>query len=240
MDIEFITVHKSKGLEADNVIVINMENKLSGFPNKINDDPILSLVLSKSDDYEYAEERRLLYVAMTRTKNLTFLLAPDSSKSIFVDELMSDNKNLCYSKATLEDIISDNPKCPRCIKGTLVIRDDGNGKKFLGCSNYPQCDRTYSDIEILKDKIVCKLCDGFMVKREGKQGQFYGCSNYPMCENTINDINTYSSESSKTEVHKASLSESRIKRIKQYPPAKRFPWGDKQLRRTGKRRTHKW
>jgi DNA helicase-4 len=48
LEIEFLTVHKSKGLEADNVIVINMENKLSGFPNKIADDPILSLVLSNS------------------------------------------------------------------------------------------------------------------------------------------------------------------------------------------------
>lgn len=46
LNIEFMTVHKSKGLEAENVIVINMENNLSGFPNKIVDDPILSFVLT--------------------------------------------------------------------------------------------------------------------------------------------------------------------------------------------------
>jgi DNA helicase-4 len=47
----FMTVHKSKGLEAENVIILNFNNALLGFPNKIYDDPILELVLSTADTF---------------------------------------------------------------------------------------------------------------------------------------------------------------------------------------------
>jgi len=240
LEIEFLTVHKSKGLEADNVIVINMENKLSGFPNKIVDDPILSLVLSNSDKYEYAEERRLLYVAMTRTKNFTYFLAPDESKSCFIRELINDNKNIYYQNATTEEIISKNPKCPRCQHGTLILRKNIDGKTFLACSNYPRCDKTYNNTEILYDTVICDVCNDYMVKRQGTHGEFYGCTNYPVCDNTINNINVNTSCNLNTEGDKERLSERRIQRIKQYPPDKRFPWADKGLRRTGKRKSRNW
>lgn len=85
--ISFMTVHKSKGLEADNVVLLNFQNATLGFPNKIADDPILRLVLTAPEDYPYAEERRLLYVAMTRTKTVcsssrTVSVRPSSSKSL--------------------------------------------------------------------------------------------------------------------------------------------------------------
>lgn len=194
MIMEFLTVHKSKGLEADHVIVINMEDKLTGFPNKMTDDPILSLVLTDSDNSEYAEERRLFYVALTRTRNTIYLLTPDNNKSSFIRELVKDNINICYRKATKEEITYNNPKCPRCLTGTLIIREDMDGKRFLGCSNYPHCDRSYNNIEILDDQIECEGCHGFMVKRNGKYGEFYGCTNYPMCKNTIEieNLDTFS------------------------------------------------
>ena len=46
-----------------------------------------------SNDYEkypYAEERRLFYVALTRTKNNVYLLVPKKNKSIFILELLRD------------------------------------------------------------------------------------------------------------------------------------------------------
>ena len=89
IDIKFITVHKSKGLEADNVIILNLKNHLLGFPNKMTDDPILSLLLSDDEEYRLAEERRLLYVALTRTKNEVVLLIP-SDVSLFADELLTE------------------------------------------------------------------------------------------------------------------------------------------------------
>ena len=84
---KYYTVHKSKGLESDNVIIINMEDKLLGFPSQIEDDKILGFVLNKKDYYPYEEERRIFYVALTRTKNEVYLLIPVNKKSIFVDEI---------------------------------------------------------------------------------------------------------------------------------------------------------
>jgi DNA helicase-4 len=186
LNIEFMTVHKSKGLEAENVIVINMENNLSGFPNKIVDDPILSFVLSNNDVYEYAEERRLFYVAMTRTKNITYLLAPVRNESCFIKELVKESKHVYYRKVTDEKLVNRGPKCPRCKEGRLIQRENSSGQKFVGCSNYPRCDRIYDNVDILNLVIVCDLCNGYMVKRMGKYGEFYGCSNYPLCTNKIN------------------------------------------------------
>jgi len=92
IDMYYLTAHKSKGLEEENVIIINLENKLLGFPNKIQDDKILRFVSNNFEKYPYNEERRLFYVALTRTKNKVFLLVPKSNPSVFVKELLS-----CYS-----------------------------------------------------------------------------------------------------------------------------------------------
>jgi DNA helicase IV len=185
LKINFLTSHRSKGLEADNVIVINLENKLLGFPNKISDDPILSLVLTDIDGFDFAEERRLFYVALTRTKNTTYLITPDKKQSTFVEELIKNFK-IGYNFSTNEQTIKDNPNCPRCQKGHLVIRETlSDKKKFLGCTNYPQCDLTLNDIEIVNDQIKCRVCGGYMTRRKGRFGEFYGCTNYPICENTL-------------------------------------------------------
>ena len=84
--IRYLTIHSSKGLESDVVILLNVENSLYGLPSKIKDDNILSLVKAK-DLYPYEEERRLFYVALTRTKNEIYLLTPKKNPSIFIKEL---------------------------------------------------------------------------------------------------------------------------------------------------------
>ncbi len=86
--LKFMTVHKSKGLEEDNVIIINLEDNICGFPSKITNNEILKLVLNEKDLYPYEEERRLFYVALTRTKNNVYLLVNKESESIFVNELI--------------------------------------------------------------------------------------------------------------------------------------------------------
>lgn len=185
LKINYLTVHRSKGLEAGNVIIINLENKLLGFPNKISDDPILSMVLTDLDVFAFAEEKRLFYVALTRTKNTTYLIVPDSKQSVFVQELIKDFK-IKYEFVTQEKTINENPDCPHCQKGHLVIREDkSNRRKFLGCTNYPLCDLTLNDIEIINDQIKCRTCGGYMTKRRGPYGEFYGCTNYPLCENKL-------------------------------------------------------
>lgn len=180
-----LTAHQSKGLEADNVIVVNLRNHLVGFPNKISDDPLLSLVLTDSDRYDYAEERRLFYVATTRTKNNTYLIAPEKDTSIFVEEFVK-HYHILFDVVTGEEITRTNPKCPYCQTGRLVIRENGaTGEQFLGCSNFPGCKQKLNQIDILKNPLKCEKCAGYMVKRSGKYGRFYGCTNYPICRNSL-------------------------------------------------------
>ena len=88
LDITYMTVHKSKGLESDNVIVINLENKITGFPSQIEEEKLTRLVTKAKDNYPYSEERRLFYVALTRTKNYVYLLVPEKNPSIFIEELI--------------------------------------------------------------------------------------------------------------------------------------------------------
>lgn len=172
-------------MEAENVIVINLENRLVGFPNKISDDPVLSLVLTDLDTFSYAEERRLFYVALTRTKNITYIVAPEFGQSVFVDELIK-KQGIKYDTLTEESSLTNNPNCPKCQKGYLILRENANDKtKFLGCTNYPLCDNTFKQIELLNNYITCPNCGGYMVKRNGRYGDFYGCTNYPFCKNTI-------------------------------------------------------
>ena len=86
IDIRYLTIHKSKGLEEENIIIINLENKTLGFPSQIKDEKILNLISIK-EKYPYAEERRLFYVALTRTKNYAYLLVPNKNPSIFIKEI---------------------------------------------------------------------------------------------------------------------------------------------------------
>ena len=83
----YLTIHKSKGLESDNVILINAEDNLLGLPTKIKDEKILKYVNNTKDFYPYEEERRLFYVALTRTKNKTYIISPYKNESIFIKEI---------------------------------------------------------------------------------------------------------------------------------------------------------
>lgn len=85
--IPYLTVHKSKGLEYDYVFLINMKDDYAGFPSKIEEHQVLKMVLPKEEEYLYAEERRLFYVALTRAKQKVFILTPQENPSIFVKEL---------------------------------------------------------------------------------------------------------------------------------------------------------
>ncbi len=93
IDITYLTIHRSKGLESNNVIIINLNNDICGLPSKIKEDKILSLVNNNTEKYLYGEERRLFYVALTRTKNYCYLLVNKKTESIFIKELVRDFKD---------------------------------------------------------------------------------------------------------------------------------------------------
>ncbi len=80
-----LTIHQSKGLEADYVILVNNKNSKYGFPSKIKNSNILN-IFSENENILYAEERRLFYVAITRAKIKVYLLIPYSNPSIFIKE----------------------------------------------------------------------------------------------------------------------------------------------------------
>ena len=93
--VKYKTVHSAKGLESDVVIIINLEDGITGFPTKIKDSKIIDYVFPK-ENYEYAEERRLFYVALTRSKSIVYIIKPHNP-SVFLKEIIKDNKkNITY------------------------------------------------------------------------------------------------------------------------------------------------
>ena len=90
--IEFLTVHKAKGLEADYVIILQCNKTTYGFPSLVSDDPVLGYVLTQSDQFPFGEERRLFYVAITRARKKTIVLYDKRTPSVFVDEFLHPEK----------------------------------------------------------------------------------------------------------------------------------------------------
>lgn len=88
----FLTIHKSKGLEEENIILINLYNNTNSLPSKIKNNTLIDKIINK-DEYPNEEERRLFYVALTRTKNNIYLLVPSTNYSIFVKELLKEYKD---------------------------------------------------------------------------------------------------------------------------------------------------
>lgn len=182
VQIDFLSVHKSKGLEADNIILLNFKNDKLGFPNQIADDDVLNLVLTNAEKYKFAEERRLFYVAITRTKNRTFVLTDNKNPSPFFKEF-KESDSVCFVNIKKKET-EKQTLCPLCKTGTLY-KVAHEGRYFVGCSNYPKCNYTLRDATILLNPKKCPACGGFLVKRKGKNHHwFIGCTNYPYCEYT--------------------------------------------------------
>ena len=205
VNIEYRTVHQSKGLECDNVILINLKNWKAGFPNKMVDDPVLNFVKRNGDSFSYAEERRLFYVALTRTKNNVYLLAPYFKSSVFVQELKTDANvellNLEHNRLeTLKNIekngeryvIPTKLKCPVCKTGVVLLEsfwNKGKLNRVLKCSHnmappFNRCNWKGgyygSELKDLDDIKHCPNCDGILIKRRRHSDghPFLGCTNF--------------------------------------------------------------
>lgn len=125
LKMSFITAHKSKGLQADYIFIINNKKSRMGFPSKIQDAAILNLLLDNCDQYPYAEERRLFYVALTRAKKKAFLVTVKNQESEFAMEL---------KKLYGEELKREQWECPLC--GGKLLKKSGPYGEFYGCSNY--------------------------------------------------------------------------------------------------------
>lgn len=190
LDITFKTIHSSKGLEYDDVIILNFKDKLNGFPNKIEDDSVLRF-LKEKEKCQYAEERRLLYVALTRTLNDVYLLAPTYEESVFIKELANKykvkklspridknlKKNFYKPHKPNEpfDYRRTDIKCPNCEDGKItVVRNNMNDPptQYIRCSNHLDDSYHYDggpywvDLEdyIFIEKCPDPNCDGVLIR----------------------------------------------------------------------------
>ena len=125
--VKFMTIHGSKGLEADYVFVLNCNSGLYGFPSLVSDDPVLDYVLSDHESFEYAEERRVFYVGITRAKVHTVVLYNENTPSPFVAEMK-------------HDVVINPDPCPLCGVGHRIVKYEGWTKqktpyKVWGCDN---------------------------------------------------------------------------------------------------------
>ena len=144
--VEFSTVHKAKGREADYVVVLDLKDGQWGFPSKVEDDPIMDIVLPpvRETAYPFSEERRLFYVAMTRARVAAYLITDSTYPSTFIEELQKHDD--------IPQVGAFAPKCPSCGVGALVERE-GPFSAFMGCTEYgsePSCRYT-KEIDINPD-----------------------------------------------------------------------------------------
>ena len=194
------TVHRSKGREADAVIVADLNDDPFGFPCLREDDPIIRKYLPPEDSFEHAEERRLFYVAMTRAKHRLTLIANAQAPSPFIMELIQRQRN----RPGLQVISSGDPTktCPICKAGFLIARDGINGR-FYSCTKSPVCSHTEQASPTCRrgflfseaKRFVCskrdagcdhmsRICprceEGTLILRTNRQrgNQFWGCSRF--------------------------------------------------------------
>lgn len=125
LNILFYTAHRSKGLQADYVFIINNKGKKMGFPSKVQNPPLVDMLLENAEQYPYAEERRLFYVALTRAKRKVYLVTVEGNISSFARDMI--NK---YG----EEMKKEEWSCPLC--GGQLKRIKGRYGPFYGCSNY--------------------------------------------------------------------------------------------------------
>ncbi len=202
LNLAWRTIHAAKGLEADYAVTVDVSAGTYGFPSEVVDDPLLDLVLSEPESYPHAEERRLLYVALTRAKRRAYLLEADSGpRSTFITELLKRHP------AAGEDAVgvfglptAGSGFCPQCHTGALLPRENKRGSRFYGCSNYPYCEHSEGPCSNCErglplrngDTVVCPACGeglpacprctgGWLGIRKSANSRFLSCSNWRNC-----------------------------------------------------------
>jgi DNA helicase IV len=199
LSLETYTIHASKGKEADYVIMIGLETGKFDFPSEKETHPLLEALLPPLEEYPFAEERRLFYVALTRAKERVYLIADMLLASSFVEEML-ENKyalELDEFEVSLSQQLSHLSKCPQCKTGTLELKKGTHGT-FYGCNKFPLC--SFIELEcqgcgmpmnqqLDRFKVcgneecnswipLCPKCGSKMTIRKGRYGEFWGCNNY--------------------------------------------------------------
>ncbi|MDR3432301.1 MAG: DNA helicase IV [Rouxiella aceris] len=85
--LEFMTIHASKGQQAEYVIIVGLHDGKDGFPAAARESIMEQVLLPVPEDFADAEERRLLYVAITRARHQVWLMQDKQRPSVFVEQL---------------------------------------------------------------------------------------------------------------------------------------------------------
>ena len=199
LSIRFMTIHASKGLEADHIIMLRVEADRFGFPSEIVDDPLLDLVLPVPEAFDHAEERRLFYVALTRARRSVTMLAAQDKQSVFVRELVANEE---YGVAVVGSSGATEHRCGVC-GGRMLPKEAGNGRVRFCCVHESLCDTSLPACSACNSQIpgkiredgdemvcgcgarfpACPSCsEGWLVERKGRYGPFLGCTRYPDCK----------------------------------------------------------
>lgn len=230
LNITFMTAHSSKGLGYDEVIIVNGKNETYGFPAKIEDDPVLAFVIKGDRSIDYAEERRLFYVAMTRTKNRVYFIAPEQNPSEFLLELKRDYKNIVIHGSWNEDEpeTMGRKECPVCGHPLQFKYKNAYGLRLYICTNEPEiCGFMTNEYKAGKLSILkCDHCqDGYLIVKPVKsKGYFLGCTNYKKdgtgCNNVISkrqfyDMMGYELEFDQPEKNKENFNKIKSRKVSQ-------------------------
>jgi len=139
IEVSGLSFHRSKGLEADYTVLLDVSEGDYGVPSRIEDDELLNLVIPRPETFAYAEERRLFYVALTRASRGVYLLTNRRKPSRYIHELCE----IAGKDIRFETIGGDEmDQCPNCLVGQLVERAGREGSTFLGCNQFPDCRHT--------------------------------------------------------------------------------------------------
>lgn len=141
LDLQFQTLHRAKGLEADYVFILGCNASTYGLPSSVEDDPLLSMVLSRSESFVHAEERRLFYVGLTRARHRCHVLTRRGQSSPFVRELVGLGEAVVYRVGYPRPIPVKAWPCPNCADGIVreVPHEEQIGPR---CSNASTCPDT--------------------------------------------------------------------------------------------------
>ncbi|KKM22321.1 hypothetical protein LCGC14_1626530, partial [marine sediment metagenome] len=148
--IRFHSAHGSKGLESTHVIIVNANSGLYGFPSEIQDSSVMELAKRFVTDSYFEEERRLFYVALTRSKRFLYVYSIEDKNSMFLNEINQYLMNIYIDTGErwhqgLPEFFSNYIKgislevpiiCPSC--GRLLIQRTRkvDGHKFMGCTGF--------------------------------------------------------------------------------------------------------
>ena len=153
------------------------------------------MLLSQHDECEHAEERRLFYVAITRSRVQTYVLTDEWNESVFVEEL----SGAAYAgRVAAPERRGIAVSCPQCQGGRLRERKNEYGVFWI-CSNYPYCNELVrpcaacgegpfvreQNIYRCRNEAcgvkadVCPECGvGALIVVHGRYGDFLGCTEW--------------------------------------------------------------